>query len=103
MMNSEPDRDMTVKEPPEFKGSIKWKPWKEVVISVLTKDFIPLTYIIREQEVPDPRATYDGEHQRLVAFAPLRGNQFKNDNGIDIDSSALNINLYTVKKYIFMF
>ena len=89
MMNSEPDRDTTVKEPPEFKGSIKWKPWKEAVISyfnsVLTKDFIPLTYIIREQEVPDPLATYESEHQRLVAIAPLRGNEFKNDNGIVFD------------------
>jgi len=51
MMNSEPDRDVTVKEPPEFKGSVKWKPWKEGVISyfnsVLTKDFIPISYIIR--------------------------------------------------------
>ena len=89
MMNSEPDRETTVKEPPEFKGSVKWKPWKEGVISyfnsVLTKDFIPLTYIIREQELPDPFATYDNEHQRLVAIAPLRGNEFKHDNGIVFD------------------
>ena len=35
MMNSEPDRDTTVKEPPENKGSIKWKLWKEVGISYL--------------------------------------------------------------------
>jgi hypothetical protein len=51
MMNSEPDRETTVKEPPEFKGSVKWKPWKEGVISyfnsVLTKDFIPLPEVIR--------------------------------------------------------
>jgi hypothetical protein len=68
-MNSEPDRDTTVKEPPEFKGSVKWKPWKEAVISyfnsVLTKDFIPISYIIREQEIPQLEATYKSEHQRL--------------------------------------
>jgi hypothetical protein len=29
MMNSEPEREKTVKELPEFKGSVKWKPWKE--------------------------------------------------------------------------
>jgi hypothetical protein len=51
---------------------------------VLTKDFICLTYIIREQEIPDPFASYD-EHQRLVAIAPLRGNLFKHGNGIVFD------------------
>jgi len=89
MMNSEPDREITVKEPAEFKGNVKWKPWKEVVISyfnsVLTKDFIPLSYVIREKETPDPDAQYDNEHQRLVAVAPLHGNEYKTDNGIVFD------------------
>jgi hypothetical protein len=45
-MNSKPDRETTVKDPTKFKGSVKWKPWKEAVMSwlksVLNKDFIPL-------------------------------------------------------------
>ncbi len=89
MMNSEPDRETTVKEPPEFKGNIKWKPWKESVISYfnssLTKDFIPLSYIIRENDDPIPGAIYESEHQRLVAIAPLRGTEFKHDNGVVFD------------------
>jgi len=89
MMNSEPDREITVKEPIEFKGNVKWKPWKEGVISyfnsVLTKDFIPLSYVIRENETPDPDVQYDNEHQRLVAIAPLRGNEYKTDNGVVFD------------------
>jgi len=89
MMNSEPDREITVKEPIEFKGNVKWKPWKEGVISyfnsVLTKDFIPLSYVIRENETSDPDVQYDNEHQRLVAIAPLRGNEYKTDNGVVFD------------------
>jgi hypothetical protein len=68
-----------VKEPPEFKGNIKWKLWKESVISYfnssLTKDFIPLSYIIRENDDPIPGVMYESEHQRLVAIAPLRGTE----------------------------
>jgi hypothetical protein len=89
MMNSEPDKDTVVKEPQEFKGNVKWKPWKEAVISyfnsVLTKDLIPLSYILREQENPTQGAQYESDHQRLVAIAPLRGNEFKHDNGIVFD------------------
>jgi len=89
MMNSEPHKDMVIKEPPEFKGSVKWKPWKEGVISyvnsVLTIDFIPLSYVIREQEEPAEGQEYESDHQRLVAIAPLRGNEFKHDNGVVFD------------------
>jgi hypothetical protein len=89
MMNLEPDRETTVKEPPEFKGNVKWKPWKEGVISYfnssLTKDFIPLSYIIREQDKTQPDIVYDSEHQRLVAITPHRGTEFKHDNGVVFD------------------
>jgi len=88
-MNSEPDREITVKEPVEFKGNVKWKRWKEGVISyfnsVLTKDFIPLSYIITENEVPEPGAEYNNEHQHLVAIALLQGKEFKHDNGVIVD------------------
>jgi hypothetical protein len=61
MMNSEPNKDTVVKEPQEFKGNVKWKPWKEAVISyfnsVLTKDLIPLSYILHEQENPTQGGT----------------------------------------------
>ncbi len=68
---------------------VKWKPWKEGVISyinsVLSKDLIPLTYVLHEQDIPNPNAAYNDEHQRLVAIAPLAGNKFKQDNGIVFD------------------
>jgi hypothetical protein len=88
-LNSEPDRETTVKEPPEFKETVHWKPWKEGVISyfnsVLTKDSIPISYIIGDHEYPDPDAIYESEHQRLVAIAPLQENDFKHDNGVVFD------------------
>lgn len=48
--------------------------------SVLSKDFIPLSYVLCEQEIPTPDAIYNNEHQFLVAIAPLAGNKFKQDN-----------------------
>jgi hypothetical protein len=52
---------------------------------VLTKDFIPIPYIIRQQELSSPDATYESKHQRLVAVSPLQGYEFKHDNGIIFD------------------
>jgi hypothetical protein len=49
MMNLELDIEANVYELLEFTGSVKWKPWKEGVISyfisISFKDFIPLTCI----------------------------------------------------------
>jgi hypothetical protein len=87
LMNAEAkDKDDSDVKPPEkFKVTSKWKPFKEGVIayfnSITMRDFIPLSYVIREQETPDPRAQNDSEHQRLVAIAPLQGFDFNTDNG----------------------
>jgi hypothetical protein len=47
-----------VKPPTEFKASPKWKPFKEGCIAyfnlIKTRSQIPLAYVIRELEVPDP-------------------------------------------------
>lgn len=73
------------KAPSEFETGSKWKPFKESVVAyfntILTKDLIPLAYVVREDEQPDPNAIYENEHQRLVSIAPLEGLEFEEDNG----------------------
>ncbi len=45
------------------------------------KHDIPLAYIIRDQEVPQPNQVFQSEHQRLIAITPLQGVEFEDDNG----------------------
>jgi hypothetical protein len=42
---------------------------------------IPLAYVIREQEVPDPNTVYQTEHHRLISITPLVGIKYEEDNG----------------------
>jgi len=81
----EDDATTTVKAPAEFKTGSKWKPFKEGVIAYLNSvkgnHNIPLAYVIRENEVPDPNAIYQSEHHRLISVAPLAGMEYGDDNG----------------------
>lgn len=76
---------MTVKPPGEFLQGSKWKPFKGGAIayfnSIKGRGLIPLAYVIRENEIPDPNQVYDSEHQRLIAVTPLLGIEFSEDNG----------------------
>lgn len=74
-----------VKLPAELKASSKWKPFKEGVIayfnSIHTRSQIPLAYVIRENENPDPYTICEFEQQRLIAVTPLQGIESSEDNG----------------------
>jgi hypothetical protein len=41
---------------------------------------IPLAYVIRDQENPDPNAVYQSEHHCIISITPLVGNKFEEDN-----------------------
>jgi hypothetical protein len=83
--NQEDETLTQVKPPTEFKTGSKWKPFKEGAITYFNsvKGFynIPLAYVIREQENPDPNAIYQTEHHRLISVTPLVGIEFEEDNG----------------------
>jgi hypothetical protein len=76
---------MQVKPPPEYKTGSKWKPFKEGAIayfsSVKGAHNIPLAYIIRETEIPDPNAVFQTKYHRLVSITPLVGIEYEQDNG----------------------
>jgi hypothetical protein len=83
------EQQTTVKSPGEFKAGSKWKAFKEGVIAYLNSvcggHNIPLAYIIRENEVPDPNEAYNTEHQRLIAITPLQGLEYSDNNGYVFD------------------
>jgi hypothetical protein len=79
------EEDNAVKPPSEYKTGSKWKAFKEGAVayfnSIRTFHHIPLAYVIRDQEVPDPTALYNSEHERLIAVTPLVGIEYEDDNG----------------------
>jgi hypothetical protein len=74
----------TVKTPSKYKTGSKWKPFKEEAIayfnSIKGTHNIPLAYVIRDQENPDPNAVYQSEHHCIISITPLVGNKFEEDN-----------------------
>jgi len=62
----------TVQAPSEYKTGSKWKPFKESAIayfnSIKGTHNIPLTYVIREQENPDPNAVYQSDSRILCKY-----------------------------------
>jgi len=80
----EEETSTAVEAPAEFKAGSKWKPFKEGVIaymnSVKGRHNIPLAYVIRDQEQPDPNAIYLSEHHRLISITPLIEIEYKEDN-----------------------
>ena len=79
------DETTAVKAPSEFTAVTKWKAFKEGAIAFFNsqkgRGQIPLAYVIRDIEVPDPNGIYESEHQRLIAVTPLQGIEFSEDNG----------------------
>jgi hypothetical protein len=41
---------------------------------------VPLTYVVRKQEDPDPDAVYTNVYEEMIARAPLTGFHFERDN-----------------------
>ena len=83
--NQDEEPATQVKPLAEYKTGSKWKPFKDGAIAYFNsiKGFhnIPLAYVIRDQENPDPNAVYQTEHHRLISITPLVGIEFEEDNG----------------------
>jgi hypothetical protein len=64
-----------VKAPTEYKTGSKWKPFKESAIASLNSvkgtQNIPIAYVIREAENPDPNVVYQSKYHRLISITPL--------------------------------
>lgn len=82
---SQEEEQTNVKPPSEFKPGSKWRTFKEGAIAFFNFirgcHNIPLAYVIRSQEDPDPDIVYETEHQRLIAITPHQGLEFSDDNG----------------------
>ncbi len=81
--------DGLVKKPETFKKDTKWRPWKESVITYLNSKVgqasIPLSYIVREFDVPIPGLLYSTVHEQLVDMAIHTGPEYNTNNGIVYD------------------
>jgi hypothetical protein len=78
-----------VKSPENFKKDMKWRVWKESVITYLHSKIgqasILLVYIIREKDVPPQGAVYNTVHDQLVNMAILYGAEYNMNNGVVYD------------------
>jgi hypothetical protein len=64
-----------VKAPTEYKTGSKWKLFKKSAIASLNSvkgtQNIPIAYVIREAENPDPNVVYQSKYHRLISITPL--------------------------------
>jgi hypothetical protein len=78
------DKEVTAKMPDKFKVAFNWKVFSEAVEPYLTQILgsgrIPLSYVIRQLDVPDPGAIYDTQLEENIASAPHRGASYQRDN-----------------------
>ena len=70
-------------EPGKFKDERKWPEWEKAFTNYLSVvpgvTGIPLSYVIRDQEVPTPGAEYQTLTERMIKRAPLEGPYFTAD------------------------
>ena len=78
-----------IKKPEAFKKETKWCSWKESVITYLNSRMgqasIPLSYIVREFDVPISGLLYTTVHEQLVDMAIHTGPEYNTNNGIVYD------------------
>ncbi len=78
-----------IKVPEPFKKETKWRTWKESVLTYLNSKqgqaSIPLSYIIREKDIPERNVIYQTVHDQLVNKAILYGPEYNRNNGIVYD------------------
>jgi hypothetical protein len=71
-------------DPGKFKDERKWPEWEKSFSNYLSVipgvNGVPLSYIVREIENPDPDAVYTSFNDRLIARAPLTGQYFVADS-----------------------
>jgi hypothetical protein len=78
-----------IKSPDPYKKETKWRQWKESVVTYLNskrgQGGIPLSCIIRDDDVPQIQIAHPTVHEQLVNCAILHGNEFNTNNGIVYD------------------
>ena len=70
-------------DPGKFKDERKWPEWEPAFANYLSTihgvNGIPLSYVIREREIPDRTVDYPSFNERAIACAPLVGTNFQAD------------------------
>jgi len=80
----EKDEEVIVKAPAEYKTGTKWKAFKGVIAylnGIKSNHNIPLSYVIRENAVPQVNQAFQSDHQKMIAITPLVGPEYEEDNG----------------------
>lgn len=77
-------RDTVKPVPPDkFTRATNWLVFREALVAYLSQlkgiNRIPLNYVIRDDEHPNPDAVYDNERERRIATVPLHGHDFRQD------------------------
>ena len=71
-------------DPGKFKNERKWPEWEPAFVNYLSTlpgvNGVPLSYVVREKEVPDPGTEYNSFNEQAVACAPLTGPTFQADS-----------------------
>lgn len=71
-------------DPGKFKDERKWPEWEKAFVNYLSVvpgvSGIPLSYVVREQDVPTPGVEYPTLTERMIQRAPLEGQYFIADN-----------------------
>ena len=71
-------------DPGKFKDERKCPEWEPSFVNYLpTLDGVsgvPLSYVVRLKDVPDPRTNYQSFNERAIACAPLSGPSYQDDS-----------------------
>ena len=70
-------------DPGKFKDEKKWPEWEPAFCNYLSTipgvSGVPLSYVVREKDTPDPDAVYESFNEQAVACSPLTGAVFQAD------------------------
>jgi len=76
--------------PEKFKKDTRWREFRDSFMTYLHgkkgQDNMPLAYVIRDHDDPQPDAAYSDEHARTIGTLHLTGAAFALDNGAVFDS-----------------
>jgi hypothetical protein len=71
-------------DPGKFKDERKWPEWEPSFLNYLSTlhgvSGVPLSYVVRMKEIPDPRTNYQSFNERAIACAPLSGPTYQADS-----------------------
>ena len=70
-------------DPGKLKDERKWPEWEPAFVNYLSTipgvSGVPLSYVVREKEIPDAGAVYGSFNEKAIACAPLVGPTFQAD------------------------